>query len=426
MRRLVVASAILATLLTAPLSLAVAASTPAPSAPPVVTPGPTYTATASDSDRATAALSYLLAAQQSNGSLDSSLGETADFVIAAAEAGYDPSTLTGCNMGESALDYLAAASDQAANDAAKTGKVLLAVVAAGRNPAAFEGRSLVTRLAALYHGKTGLYGDGSTFGQAFGILALSASGGTVPLVATNALMALRGSDGSWSYGATPPAAGQGDTNSTAIALMALDASGVHDADAKALKYLATQQLKDGGFPYQNSNASGKPVSDVDSDALVVQALKGAQQDAGSDEWSKNGANALTAIRASQSADGGFAYPGSPESAFTTSQVPAALLGTWYAEAAKPTPGAAVPAVNCANYTPSPTAVPTPTPSPKPTPSPTPVPTAAPTRPAGAIAPGTEGGLGGSVATIVVVIVALLGLIAAIWVSWTLRARSRKS
>jgi hypothetical protein len=426
MRRLVVASAILATLLTAPLSLAAAASTPAPSVPPAVTPGPTYTATASDSERATAALSYLLASQLSNGSLDSSLGETADFVIAAAAAGYDPTTLTGCNMGESALDYLAAASDQAVNDAAKTGKVLLAVVAAGQNPAAFEGRNLVTRLAALYHAKTGLYGDGSTFGQAFGILALSASGGTVPLVATDALMALRGSDGSWSYGATAPAAGQGDTNSTAIALMALDAAGVHDADAKALKYLATQQLKDGGFPYQNSNSHGKPVSDVDSDALVVQALEGAEQDAGSDEWSKNGANALTAIRAGQSADGGFAYPGSPESAFTTSQVPAALLGTWYAEASQPKPGASVPATKCANYTPSPTAAPTPAPSPTPTPSPTPSPTAAPTRPAGAIAPGTEGGLGGSVATIVVVIVVLLGLIAAIWGWWTLRARSRKS
>ena len=71
MRRLVVASAILAALLTWPL--AQAAASPA---------NPALAGT--DSQRATAALEYLLAAQGSNGSIDSSLGETADFVIGAA------------------------------------------------------------------------------------------------------------------------------------------------------------------------------------------------------------------------------------------------------------------------------------------------------------------------------------------------------
>ena len=53
MRRLVVASAILATLLMVPLGAA--AATPSPSVP------------ATDSDRATAALEYLLAAQKPDG-----------------------------------------------------------------------------------------------------------------------------------------------------------------------------------------------------------------------------------------------------------------------------------------------------------------------------------------------------------------------
>src|SRR5664280_2817163 len=59
MRRPVVASAILATLLSLPLTLA---------APASATPPP-------DSQRATAALQYLLAAQRADGSIDGSLGE---------------------------------------------------------------------------------------------------------------------------------------------------------------------------------------------------------------------------------------------------------------------------------------------------------------------------------------------------------------
>ena len=99
MRRLIVASAILATFLITPFGLA--AATPAPSTSPT------------DSERATAALGYLLAAQGADGSIDASIGETADFVIGAAAAGYDPATLHGCSAGTGALDYLAAATDGA-------------------------------------------------------------------------------------------------------------------------------------------------------------------------------------------------------------------------------------------------------------------------------------------------------------------------
>ena len=141
MRRTLVASAILATLLTMPLSMA--------AVPQVSAAGPT------DSDRASQALSYLLAAQKTDGSIDGSIGETADFVIGTAAAGYDPSTLTGCSGTTSALSYLAGASDGAIGDAAKAGKTILAVVAAGGNPASFAGRDLVAPLAALYNSITG-------------------------------------------------------------------------------------------------------------------------------------------------------------------------------------------------------------------------------------------------------------------------------
>ena len=350
MRRLVIASAILATLLTTPIGAAAASPTATPA--PIPTAGPTFPSTATDSARATAALSYLLAAQSPDGSIDKSLGETADYIIGAAAAGYDPATLTGCTAGGTgALTFLATASDAATTDAAKTGKTILAVVASGLDPAAFSGRNLVGRLAALYHAGTGAYGDGSTFAQAFAILAVDASGGTVPPAATAKLAALQDGDGSWSYGKAPVAAGSGDTNSTAMALMALDAAGVHSADATGFAYLVTQQLADGGFPYQNSTTYGTPASDPDSDSVVLQALVAVGQDPTSGTWSKGSANVLTSLRASQINDGGFYFPGSGESAFTTSEVPAALAGVPYGAATHPKAGASVPATGCPNYVP---------------------------------------------------------------------------
>ena len=129
MRRLVVASAILAALLTTPLSLAAAL--------------PTTAAAPTDAERAAAALSFLRSVQLPDGSLAHSIGATSDFVIGAAAAGYDPTTLLTCKLTAGALGYIATSSDAATGDAAKTGKAILAVVAAGLDPAGFEGRDLL-------------------------------------------------------------------------------------------------------------------------------------------------------------------------------------------------------------------------------------------------------------------------------------------
>jgi hypothetical protein len=360
MRRLVVASAIRATLLTVPLSMAAAAPTPSTAV--------------TDSARATAALEYLLAAQGSDGSIDGSLGETADFVIGAAAAGYDPATLTGCGGGAGALGFMAAKSDGAATDAAKTGKAILAVVAAGGDPTSFAGRDLLARLNALYHSDSGAFGDGATFSQSFAILATVASDGSVPATATAWLAALQDSDGSWSYGTAPVAAGQGDSNSTAIALMALDAAGVNSADTAGLAYLHTQQVPDGGFAYSTAWGS---TSDPDSDALALQALLAAGQDPGAAAWLAGSNSVLTAIRSSQGADGVFIYPGWGESAFTTSQVPAALMRVPYGAAVHPTAGLRIPTDACPS--PSPSSGATASYSASPSPSATAASSASPTR-----------------------------------------------
>jgi hypothetical protein len=370
MRRRLVASALLATILSLPLGLA-ALSFPSTT---VQAAGP------ADADRATAALHYLWAAQGADGSIDGSLGETADFVFGTAAAGFDPSTLQTCDGSTGALGFLATASDAAAADAAKTGKAVLAVVAADIDPSDFEGRDLLARLDALYHSNTGAYGDGSTFAQSFAVLAIEAAGGSAPVAAIDRLKASQGSDGSWSYGTAAPPPGEGDSNSTAIALMALAAAGDHSADAAALAYLHTQQMPDGGFAYQNPSPWGAATSDPDSDAMVLQALVAAGENPESAAWLQGGSSVLTHLRSTQGADGGYAYPGMGESAFTTSQVPAALVGIPYGAAVAFVAGRSLPAITCATPTPTATASPTPaataslaataSPTPKATPRPT--------------------------------------------------------
>ncbi len=370
MRRHVLASAILATCLLVPLSLAAT---------------PTAAAAPTDSERATSAVEYLWYLQAADGSLDHSIGETADFIIGTAAAGYDPATLTTCPStasggvsATSALDYLATASDAASDDAGKTGKAVLAIVAAGGDPASFHGRNLIARLTALYHSGTGAYGDGSTFGQSLAMIALKAAGQAVPAEAIAELKGLQGPDGSWGYDSTAPAARAGDTNSTAIALMALEAAGDDSADAAGLAYLATQQQANGGFIY--AALYGGP-ADVDSDALVLQALVATGQDPEGPAWLQGSNSVLTHIRASQGTDGGFAYPGMAESALTTSQIPAALMRVPYGAPVHWTAGHA-PGQICIDTsitgTPPATHSPTPRPTVKPTPKPTAKPAAKPT------------------------------------------------
>jgi hypothetical protein len=79
-----------------------------------------------------------------------SIGETADFVIGAAAAGYDPATSRGLRHNPSALDYIATASDAAAGDAAKTGKAIAGGRGRRRRSRRVRGRDLLARLAALY------------------------------------------------------------------------------------------------------------------------------------------------------------------------------------------------------------------------------------------------------------------------------------
>ncbi|HUZ01007.1 MAG TPA: prenyltransferase/squalene oxidase repeat-containing protein [Thermomicrobiaceae bacterium] len=276
-------------------------------------------------DPASRAVRYLVAHEARDGSLDGSVGETEDLVLGAAAAGYDPGTLRPAS-GSTPLDFLAAHLTAATADAGKTAKLILALVAAGRDPAAFAGVDLLASLQGFYDPVGGRYGDGATFGQALAILALSGAAVPavpVPAAAVTALRAAQDSDGSWNYQGTKDASVGGDTNSTAVAVMALVAAGAADTDpalARALAYLRAQQQPDGGFPYQAGAGS-----DPDSDALVIEALAASGQDIGT-SWTKDGQSPFASLLGFQdAASGGFRYPGNAApDPFTTSQVPQGL------------------------------------------------------------------------------------------------------
>ncbi len=280
-------------------------------------------------DPASRALRYLVSHQAADGSLDVSVGETEDFVLGLAAAGYDPSAQRS-SAGHTPLDFLAANVSAATADAGKTSKLIVALVASGRDPRAFAGHDLLTELAATYAPATGRYGGGATFTQSLAILALVGSAVPafpVPSAATDALRAAQDSDGSWNYLGTKDASAGGDTNSTAIAIMALVASGsapIAPPLTDAIAYLHLQQQPDAGFAYQ---AGAGAASDPDSDALVIEALAALQQDPSSAAWAKGTATPRTNLLGLQdAATGGFTYPGNKApDAFTTSQVPQGLL-----------------------------------------------------------------------------------------------------
>ncbi|MFI5664841.1 prenyltransferase/squalene oxidase repeat-containing protein [Streptomyces sp. NPDC051684] len=108
------------------------------------------------------------------------------------------------------------------------------------------------------------------------------------------LESLQHDNGAWP--SLIPATGDSDVDSTAIAAMALDLAGGDQADRavdKALKWIASKQLADGGFPGAAGNS-------VNSAALAVQGLT-LDKSSYKDEI----ASALKFLAGQQNSDGGF-------------------------------------------------------------------------------------------------------------------------
>lgn len=279
--------------------------------------------TAAETAAGLAALRYLRGAQSaSDGSLPTgfpSYTPAAEYAIGAAAAGYDPATLRHAPGSPSVMDYLRAHAADAASTAGAAGELIQAVVAARQDPTSFGGINLVSALTSTFHGTTGAFGNGQTFTQALAIEGLAAAGRAIPAAATGQLLAGQDQDGGWNYQGVRGGTAS-DTNSTAMALMALSAAGLHQADASALAWLHGTQNSDGGFPYQG----GQP-SDSGSDALVIGALVATFQNPAGPGWSSaSGGTVVANLLALQLRGGGYAnYLGTAD-AFSTAPTVVAI------------------------------------------------------------------------------------------------------
>lgn len=277
---------------------------------------------AASSDGLDAAVAWLRAAQRPDGGFSSGfsegsdLGATADAVVAIASAGQSPdSWRVG---GVSPLDFLAAHAAEATTPGLAA-KLVLASVAAGRDPADFGGVDLPKLILDGLDPSTGLFGGGP-YESALAVLALEHAGAAAPPEAVEALVRFRQPEGSYAFdGAMTP--GSGDSNTTALVVQALLLAGKADETIPSYSYFRATQNAGGGWTYQKPSAFGE-ATDANSTALVVQALLAGGQDL--DQWG----NPMQALRALQGPSGALAFnadtPG--DNALATIQAIPALAG----------------------------------------------------------------------------------------------------
>jgi hypothetical protein len=170
-------------------------------------------------------------------------------------------------------------------------------------------------------GIPGIYGD-DLYDHSLVLIALSASGETIPETALAPLRASQGETGGWAFdGSTDP--GAADSNTTALVVQALATQGLADDPMvdRGLDFLSTLLVPDGGFAYGPADPL---VADANSTALVLQALIAAGEDPASPDWG----NAPLALARFQAPDGGFRYMAADEepNLLATVQAVPALVG----------------------------------------------------------------------------------------------------
>jgi hypothetical protein len=229
----------------------------------------------------------------------SDAGGTADALLALSSAGASV---------DSQLAYLRENVEQvsqyAALDGSTAGKLVLALVSAEVDPRDFGGQNFIVSLTG-HLSPTGQFGVNTAFNQSLAILGLAAAREPVPDLAVEWLLDLQAKEGdlsgSWSDGFGT----DGNADSTAMAMMALMASGksgIEIAQDEAMAFLLRSQLQTGGWEYgmgfgENANST----------ALVLQALHLAGVDVASSDsdWIKGDASPLASLLSWQGESGAF-------------------------------------------------------------------------------------------------------------------------
>ncbi|MEU1281604.1 prenyltransferase/squalene oxidase repeat-containing protein [Streptomyces sp. NPDC005805] len=245
-------------------------------------------------------------------------GLTIDGAYALAATGLADNTLRGVvdflddggkdGEGRTVHDWTGVGTGHAT--AGSIGKTAVLAQAVGRDPRDFGGRDLIAALGEAVCAKPSEAPDRScaakgaytyapsVFAQSLAVIAQLRAGETEAAAEPVAyLSSLQHGSGAWP--SLIPATGDSDVDSTAIAAMALDLVGGERAAAagasvdKALAWIASQQLPDGGFPGAAGNS-------VNSAALAVQGLSLDEE-----RYADRIAKARAFLAAQQNADGGF-------------------------------------------------------------------------------------------------------------------------
>ena len=238
-------------------------------------------AAATPQQRARDGAGYVASHQKANGSIPafSPIGSTADAIVSFVAAGRGAGNVTD------ALRYLS--QQVGAGNVTGVGlraKVVMAAVAAGKDPRTFGGSNLVSQILQTQR-PNGRYGASTAvYDQALAMLALAASGAGPSKRATSWLASAQCDDGGWQYDApavrtddrhcldgVDPSTDffESDTNTTSLAVQAL-AVGRGNAAPANDPFAFFSSLRDpqfGGWGY----TWGLETTDANSTALVIQA-----------------------------------------------------------------------------------------------------------------------------------------------------------
>jgi hypothetical protein len=267
------------------------------------------------------ALRWLIARQNADGGFGgaagaSDLDATIDVVTALAENDVKPTDIRARN-GRTPLQFLELRARREATSTLRAARLTLALIGAGRNPAAFGGRNLTAQIAGAYDAAARRY-DADRRANLLAIHALSRAGQRVPTDALDAIQTQQLPGGGWSIDAQTSA----DPTTTAMAVRALSAAGQPPTLASfdlTVSYFKAVQNPDGGF----ARAWRRGPSNASATALVLQSLRTMQADPA--VLSASNGNPLTALAAMRTTDGAFAInPGQGADLLATAHASTAL------------------------------------------------------------------------------------------------------
>lgn len=227
-----------------------------------------------EASAATGPVSYLLAAQNSDGGFGAAPGQPSSemysgwVALGLASEGVNPQNVR--RGGASLTQYLAAGAGSL-SDPGSVERTILAVHAAGLMPTAFGGRDLVAALQADFR-RNGSVSQQTNL-TAFAILALRAAGVTPPGSSVRWLIRQQDHDGGFNFGTAGGTSDVDDTGAVLEALAGVPGGAAHSAVSRAVAYIDRHQDRDGGFA-----AFPGAGSDAQSTAWAIQGLLAAGSD----------------------------------------------------------------------------------------------------------------------------------------------------